>query len=50
MRKEENNLVNDDAVHENFNFNQPVEEIGGFDGPEPTRYGDWEKKGRCIDF
>ncbi|NQV47137.1 MAG: DUF1674 domain-containing protein [Rhodospirillaceae bacterium] len=26
------------------------EETGGPDGPEPTRYGDWEKKGRCIDF
>jgi len=26
------------------------EEIGGRDGPEPTRYGDWEKNGRCIDF
>jgi len=25
-------------------------EIGGPKGPEPTRYGDWEKKGRCIDF
>lgn len=25
-------------------------EIGGPIGPEPTRYGDWEKKGRCIDF
>ena len=25
-------------------------EIGGRDGPEPTRYGDWEKAGRCIDF
>ncbi|MBT8442767.1 MAG: DUF1674 domain-containing protein [Gammaproteobacteria bacterium] len=25
-------------------------EIGGRDGPEPTRYGDWEYKGRCIDF
>jgi hypothetical protein len=25
-------------------------EIGGFHGPEPTRYGDWEKNGRCIDF
>ena len=25
-------------------------EIGGRDGPEPTRYGDWEKDGRCIDF
>lgn len=25
-------------------------EIGGRDGPEPTRYGDWEKKGVAIDF
>jgi len=30
---------------------EPVREIGGRkDGPEPTRYGDWEKNGRCIDF
>lgn len=28
---------------------RPVE-IGGQAGPEPTRYGDWEKKGRCTDF
>jgi hypothetical protein len=29
----------------------PVREIGGRkDGTEPTRYGDWEKNGRCIDF
>lgn len=25
-------------------------EIGGRQGPDPTRYGDWEKNGRCIDF
>lgn len=25
-------------------------EIGGRDGPEPTRYGDWERNGRCVDF
>jgi len=25
-------------------------EIGGRNGPEPTRFGDWEKNGRCIDF
>lgn len=25
-------------------------EIGGPKGPEPTRYGDWTVKGRCIDF
>jgi hypothetical protein len=28
----------------------PVREIGGPKGLEPTRYGDWERKGRCIDF
>jgi len=25
-------------------------EIGGRKGPDPVRYGDWEKNGRCIDF
>jgi len=25
-------------------------EINGPKGPEPTRYGDWEQKGRCSDF
>lgn len=25
-------------------------ELGGRNGPDPTRYGDWEKAGRCIDF
>jgi hypothetical protein len=28
----------------------PVEEVGGPQGPEPTRYGDWEKNGICYDF
>ena len=28
---------------------QPAE-IGGREGPDPVRYGDWEKNGRCIDF
>ena len=28
----------------------PPRELGGPSGPEPTRYGDWERKGRCIDF
>ena len=27
-----------------------VNEIGGPKGPEPTRYGDWEVKGRVSDF
>jgi hypothetical protein len=31
---------------------QPAEtvEIGGPPGPEPTRFGDWERNGRCVDF
>jgi hypothetical protein len=27
-----------------------TKEIGGRGGPDPTRYGDWEKAGRCVDF
>lgn len=31
--------------------NEPqVRELGGPKGPEPTRFGDWERKGRCVDF
>lgn len=29
---------------------QPKGERGGPKGPEPTRYGDWEKGGRAFDF
>ncbi|MCG8434938.1 MAG: DUF1674 domain-containing protein [Gammaproteobacteria bacterium] len=29
---------------------RPKEVGGRKDGLEPTRYGDWEKNGRCIDF
>lgn len=25
-------------------------EVGGREGPDPTRFGDWELRGRCIDF
>ncbi|HET9067547.1 MAG TPA: DUF1674 domain-containing protein [Amaricoccus sp.] len=25
-------------------------EIGGRDGPEPVRYGDWERRGIAVDF
>jgi hypothetical protein len=27
-----------------------VKEIGGRDGPDPVRYGDWEKGGIAVDF
>lgn len=32
------------------NTNPITGEIGGPRGPEPTRYGDWERKGRVTDF
>ena len=32
------------------NKKETPKEIGGRKGPDPTRYGDWEKNGRCIDF
>lgn len=34
------------------NTSQPIDltEINGPKGPEPTRFGDWERKGRCVDF
>ncbi len=25
-------------------------ELGGREGPDPVRYGDWEKKGLAVDF
>jgi hypothetical protein len=28
----------------------PPKELGGRDGPEPVRFGDWEKKGIAVDF
>ncbi|MBN42897.1 MAG: DUF1674 domain-containing protein [Alphaproteobacteria bacterium] len=27
-----------------------TKEVGGPKGPEPTRFGDWERDGRCVDF
>lgn len=32
------------------NKKRKPKEIGGRKGLDPTRYGDWEKNGRCIDF
>ena len=29
---------------------QRPRELGGPKGPDPVRYGDWERGGRCIDF
>ena len=40
----------DNAVADSTPAPPAAIEIGGREGPEPTRYGDWEKNGRCIDF
>ena len=37
------------AESEGKSANRP-KEVGGPSGPEPTRYGDWEKKGLTSDF
>ena len=44
-QKEENVSKDDDLEAKNL----PTEK-GGPKGLEPTRYGDWEKAGRCTDF
>ena len=44
-QKEKNNTK--DKLKENVML---PKEKGGPKGPEPTRYGDWEKAGRCSDF
>jgi len=48
---EENEQKNKDVL-EKFpeDVNPVTKEQGGPRGPEPTRYGDWERKGRCVDF
>jgi hypothetical protein len=38
------------AATSSMPLQQGPREIGGRGGLEPTRYGDWEKSGRCIDF
>lgn len=41
---------NNDSVEPAAEVTAREKEIGGRGGPDPTRYGDWEKNGRCIDF
>ena len=45
-----NALLQEQATPDTVLAQQFIEEIGGLKGPEPTRYGDWEKNGRCVDF
>ncbi|HZF28219.1 MAG TPA: DUF1674 domain-containing protein [Gammaproteobacteria bacterium] len=44
------NGVDDRLPAEPEGGSAPGREIGGPKGLEPTRYGDWERAGRCIDF
>jgi hypothetical protein len=37
------------VFNDSLNHKIPAE-FNGPKGPEPTRYGDWEQKGRCTDF
>ena len=46
LRKKENKSNN----KINNKKEKKIKEIGGPKGPEPTRYGDWEVKGRVSDF
>lgn len=43
-------LAEADARRKVLDGKQMPVELGGRDGPEPVRYGDWEKKGLAIDF
>ncbi len=42
--------INQSDINQHGECEQGAAEYGGPKGREPTRYGDWEKNGRCIDF
>ncbi|GBP12397.1 Succinate dehydrogenase assembly factor 4, mitochondrial [Eumeta japonica] len=51
LGEQDDSLQKDDALPPwPDNTNPHTGEIGGPRGPEPTRYGDWERKGRVTDF
>ena len=54
MTNEKQNTKPDNTNgQKNDKTKEPEKEIGGFKDaglPEPTRYNDWEVKGRCSDF
>lgn len=53
MKKNQTPKQNNHSTNQPANMEKEqdkIVEIGGPKGPEPTRFGDWEKKGRCIDF
>jgi hypothetical protein len=51
VRDSNSSLMNEcKSTPETLSIHDFKEEIGGVSGLEPTRYGDWEKNGRCVDF
>jgi hypothetical protein len=48
--KSQSQALDQSETGESPRHEPPVPEIGGPKGPEPTRFGDWERAGRCIDF
>jgi len=49
-RLQSENSNRDQGAADEAGKNELPTEVGGRKGLEPTRYGDWEKDGRCIDF
>ncbi len=49
VEQSNDSCTNDESNVKNSK-DQPKEYGGRKDGLDPTRYGDWEKNGRCIDF
>jgi hypothetical protein len=43
-------ILSSERAEGSHGASEAPKEIGGPKGPEPTRYGDWERAGRCIDF
>ena len=43
-------LAEDEARRKAAKAEPMPTELGGRDGPEPTRFGDWERKGITVDF
>ncbi|KAF5743462.1 succinate dehydrogenase assembly factor 4 mitochondrial [Tripterygium wilfordii] len=50
LGREKEEEEEDDEEEDEGLVNKDTGEIGGPRGPEPTRYGDWERNGRCSDF
>ncbi|KAL9689739.1 hypothetical protein QQ045_010808 [Rhodiola kirilowii] len=46
--REEQEQTDEDGDGDELDLNKETREIGGPRGPEPTRYGDWEKNGRYF--